>query len=201
MVYVAVSHNTMGKVFIGFVNAALTPEVHNWLRTPHSDTALDNIVTHYAIPVLVIDVTVFGPVSSSWRQGDLRLERHSTPGHASTRHNVLHTTADTYRYTTLTTRDRPVYQVSSWMLPLDPVLTLVHTLDGDIATTVISPVNMILLSQPGAYVANFGTTLHYPDTDSGDDADTEQQPQGNDDSPRPSSLDTTPEEERVPREV
>ena len=170
MVYVAISTISQGKVFVGFINQLLLPTIRDWLDTPYSSDGRDNLVTHYFIPVMMVDISHLGPVSISWRLGNLTLERGPNPFLTTGCHNPFHSTLSTYRRVALEVRDRPVYMVSGWRLPMEPLLRLVVTVDGDTARVATIPVNIIQISQVGTPYSRWGDGY---DLDSSSSTETE----------------------------
>ena len=145
MVLLAISQTTQGRVYITMIDALLSPDVRNWLRSPFNPEAEDNRKVHHMLPTADVELSEFGPCNVSWVMAGLILERHLSPSSLTMRPNLLHSTAGTYRLTYVTIRDRPRYQVLNWVVPLEPILALADT-DGSVSSLITAPVNIVQIS-------------------------------------------------------
>lgn len=145
MVLLAISQMTQGRIYITVIDALLSPEVRNWLRSPFDPEADDNKKVHYMLPTADVEVSEFGPCNVSWVTADLILERHISPSSLTMRPNLFHSTAGTHRLTYIMIRDRPRYQVVNWAIPLEPILALADT-DGSVSSLITAPVNIVQIA-------------------------------------------------------
>ena len=109
MVLLAISQLTQSRVYVTVIDAMLSPEVRDWLRSPFDPEEDDNKKVHYMLPTADVELSEFGPSNITWVTADLILERHSSPGFLTMRPNLFHSSAGTYRLAYIMIRDRPRY--------------------------------------------------------------------------------------------
>ena len=198
MVLLAISQLTQSRVYVTVIDALISPEVRDWLRSPYDPDGDDNRKVHYMLPTADVELSDFGPSNITWITADLILERHSSPGSLTMRPNLFHSTVGTYRLTYIMIRDRPRYQVVNWGVPFEPILALADT-DGSVSSLITSPVNILQMANLHAPMTRW---MHTYDDDS--EAPATPEPEfgpGEDDSPPPTPIreEMDREDQEVPR--
>ena len=89
----------------------------------------------------------------------------------------------------MTVHDRPVFTVTNWSMPLEPVLALCDVIDGGPSTLIVTSVNILQVSHITAPLRPFGN----------DDSSTPPLASHSSNEPRSSEEDQGPPEDDSPR--
>ena len=69
-----------GRVYVTVIDALLSPEVRDPLRSPFDPESDDNKKVHYMLPTVDVELSDFRPSNITWVTADLILERHCSSG-------------------------------------------------------------------------------------------------------------------------